>query len=309
MQIVKCDIVGTGGDGHSTFNISTASSILASSLLYIAKHGNRASTSKSGSAEVLASMKIPRSPKLENVTAKSLIELYKHTRYSFLFAPTFHKALKNVTSIRRELPGPSIFNLLGPLTNPVGPAIEASLIGVKAQSLVPVFAEALKISGTRKAMVVCGREDLDEISCAGPTLCARLVNRASSTSDGVVDVEKFILEPSNFGLTLHPLSTVSPGLTPDENAAILGEILSDRVAEDDAILHFILMNTAALFVVSGACDTDVCPFDSGAQVITETGPGGCRWKEGVRLARLAIQSGKALQMLKSFAEFTNELES
>lgn len=305
--LLQCDIVGTGGDGHSTFNISTASSIIASSLLYVAKHGNRASTSKSGSAEVLASMKTPRQPKLENVTAQNLHHVYQHTRYCFLFAPTFHKALKNVTSIRRELPGPSIFNLLGPLTNPAGPAIEASVIGVKARGLVPVFAAAMRINGAKKAMIVCGEEDLDEISCAGPTSCARLYEDQSSSHERVIKVEEFTIQPADFGLPPHSLSTVSPGLTPYENAEILGNLLSNRLAEKNPILHFVLMNAAALFAVSGACDADICPFGSGAQVINEIGPGGCRWKEGVRLARLAIKSGRASSMLKSFADITNVL--
>ncbi len=295
--------MGTGGDGHSTFNISTASSILASSLLLIAKHGNRASTSKAGSAEVLACTKTPKQPKLEAVTSETLPQIYEKTNYSFLFAPVFHPALKHVAPIRKLLPHPTIFNLLGPLTNPAEVAIEARVIGVKKHDLVEPFAEALKLGGAKKAMVVCGAEDLDEISCAGPTFCSRLVEG----SGGVVRIEQFTISPEDFGLPVHPLSTVSPGLTPSENAAILMLLLNDSMAADDPILHFVLMNTASLFVISGVCDCEQSPFEDDEEVIQETGPGGGRWKEGVRLARMAISSGQALDMLRRFAEVTNEL--
>ena len=177
------------------------------------------------------------------------------------------------------------------------------MIGVKKRDLVKPFAEALKLGGAKKAMVVCGAEDLDEISCAGPTFCARLVEG----SGGVVRIEQFTIAPRDFGLPAHPLSTVSPGLTPTENAAILVRLLDESMAADDPILHFVLMNTASLFVVSGVCDSEQSAFDGDGQVIKETGPGGGRWKEGVRLARLAISSGRALDMLRGFAEVTNEL--
>ena len=308
----QCDIVGTGGDGHSTFNISTASSIIASSLLLIAKHGNRASTSKSGSADVLAAMRLPAQPRLEAVDPAALAQIYATTNYAFLFAPNFHKGLRHVAATRREMPCPTIFNLLGPLTNPVEAAIEARVIGVKRRDLVPVFAEALRLNGASKGMVVCGAEDLDEISCAGPTHCARLtlVGEARDEDERGADVriDEFRLSPGDFGLPEHPLSTVSPGGTPEENAAILTRLLADGMPADDPILHFVLLNVAALFVVAGVCDEGgASAFAGQGDAVREVGPGGGRWKEGVRLARLALSSGGALRSLRGFAEVTQRL--
>ncbi len=165
----QCDIVGTGGDSHHTFNVSTSASIIASSLLLVAKHGNRASTSKSGSADLLAhttatatsAQSQPQSltPDIAAVTPTTLAELYERTNYGFLFAPVFHPGMRYVAPIRKELGWRTIFNLLGPLANPVEAAIEARLVGVARRDLGPVFAEALKMSGARKALIVCGEEE------------------------------------------------------------------------------------------------------------------------------------------------------
>ncbi|ORY62377.1 anthranilate phosphoribosyltransferase [Pseudomassariella vexata] len=296
-----CDIVGTGGDSHNTFNISTTSSILASTLLLLSKHGNRASTSKSGSADLLLSM-TPRAPPLSRITPQTITAVYDHTNYAFLFAPVFHPGMRYVAPIRKELGWRTIFNLLGPLANPVDVAIEARMLGVARDDLGPVFAEALRIAGAKKGLVVCGTEQLDEISCAGPTLCWQLVKGVNGT-----EVEHFTLTPEDFGLRRHPLSTVSPGKEPVQNAAILRRILQNEMPDDDPILEFVLLNTAALFVVSGICDADTSSMGEGddGQVIQERGPGGGRWKEGVRRARWAIKSGEAWKMWESFVEVTN----
>ncbi|KAJ9647811.1 anthranilate phosphoribosyltransferase [Coniosporium tulheliwenetii] len=334
--IAECDIVGTGGDSHSTFNISTTSSILASSLLLIAKHGNRASTSKSGSADLLSST-VPTPPVLSNAAPSTLGRIYENTNYAFLFAPVFHKGMKYVAHIRRQLGWRTIFNLLGPLANPVEALIEARVVGVARRDMGPAFADALRMSGSKKAMIVCGEEDLDELSCAGRTFCWRLVERANpaykgqrateedevdgdeqgdDTSDDeapprtVVEVEAFTLSPEDFGLPTHPLSEVSPGKEPHENAAILMRLLRGEMDRDDPIMHFVLINTAALFVVSGVCEADesnMGPGDDG-RVITERGPGGGRWKEGVRRARWAVESGAALRQWEAFVEATNAVE-
>ncbi|TAQ88498.1 hypothetical protein B7494_g3190 [Chlorociboria aeruginascens] len=288
-----CDIVGTGGDSHSTFNISTTSSIVASSFLLLSKHGNRAATSKSGSADLL-NCTLPIPPNLMAVTPKTIAKVYEKSNYSFLFAPVFHPGMKYVAPIRKELGWRTIFNLLGPLTNPVEGSIEARLLGVARRDIGPVFAEALKMSGARKAMVVCGEEDLDEISCAGETYCWRLGHRSSNENDSAdnVEVESFILSPADFGLPAHALSEVSPGKEPQENAAILTKLLQNQLPQDDPILHFVLINTAALLVVSGICEADTSNTGHGddGKVIPERGPGGGRWKEGVRRARWAIES-------------------
>lgn len=304
----QCNIVGTGGDSHSTFNISTTSSILASSLLLLSKHGNRASTSKSGSADLLTST-LPTPPNLTAVTPETIAKVYAESNYAFLFAPVFHPGMKYVAPIRKELGWRTIFNLLGPLANPVEGSIEARLLGVARRDIGPVFAEALKISGARKAMVVCGEEDLDEISCAGKTYCWRLVDRsthqAGSSKD--LDIESFTLSAEDFGLPAHPLKDVSPGKEPSENAAILTKLLQNQLPRDDPILHFVLMNTAALFVVSGVCEADTSDMGHGddGQVVSERGPGGGRWKEGVRRARWAVESGEAWRQWGNFVKVSN----
>jgi anthranilate phosphoribosyltransferase len=330
--------VGTGGDSHNTFNISTTASIIASTFLLMAKHGNRASTSKSGSADLLLNI-APTAPALEKVTPASLPELFSKTNYAFLYAPTFHPGMRYVAPIRKELGWRTIFNLLGPLSNPVDSTghtsastsslVEARVIGVARKDLGQSFAEALALSGARKALVVCGDEDLDELSCAGPTHCWALKEKANpdfkgsenpddddlTTSDedapprNLVQVKHFVLSPADFGFPVHPLSSVGPGKEPKENAKTLLKILSSEMYPDDPLMHFVLINTAALFVVSGICDADesnMGPGDDG-NVIKECGPGEGRWKEGVRKARWAINSGAALKELQKFVEVTNSL--
>lgn len=315
----KCDIVGTGGDSHHTFNISTTSSILGSSLLILSKHGNRASTSKSGSADLLASM-LPTAPNLMAITPENIAKMYEKTNYVFLFAPVFHSGMRYVAPIRKELGWRTIFNLLGPLANPVEGVIEARLLGVARRDLGPVFAEALRMGGATKAMIVCGEEDLDEISCAGKTYCWSLKERATATSatgkdnaygSSTVEIEHFTICAADFGLPAHALEDVSPGKEPHENAAILTKLLQNELPKDDPILEFVLMNTAALFVVSGICEADSTDLSYGGdgKVITERGPGGGRWKEGVRLARWAIESGEAWRQWKIFVEASNSFKS
>lgn len=255
----------------------------------------------------------PRAPQVSLVSPGTIAKLYGQTNYAFLYAPVFHPGMKYVAPIRRLLPWRTLFNLVGPLANPADvddgqsskPILEARVIGVARKDLGPVFAEALRMAGVRKAMVVCGDEELDEVSCAGPTLCWRLVPDPSSSSQ--TKAEHFLLTPADFGLPAHPLSTVSPGKEPAENAAILGRILDGELPDDDPILHFVLMNTAALLVISGICDADVSNMghgDDGA-VIRERGPGGGRWKEGVRRARWAIKSGEASRQWRNYVEVTN----
>ncbi|ROV87125.1 hypothetical protein VMCG_10737 [Cytospora schulzeri] len=304
-----CDIVGTGGDSHNTFNISTTASILASSLLLVSKHGNRASTSKSGSADLIANMHFPTAPNMAAVEPDKIGQIYSKTNYAFLFAPSFHPGMRFVSPVRKKLPWRTIFNLLGPLANPMDvhdrPMIEARVIGVARKELGPVFAESLRLNGVKKAMVVCGEEELDEVSCAGPTWCWRLAENGA----GEVEVQHFKVTPEDFGLSRHPLSTVSPGKEPAENAEILRRILNNELADDDPIIEFVLINTAALFVISGVCDAEPSSMGLGddGEVVQETGPGGGRWKEGVRRARWAIKSGEAWKQWNAFVDVTNKL--
>ncbi|KAL4861721.1 hypothetical protein BDV12DRAFT_59569 [Aspergillus spectabilis] len=318
-----CDIVGTGGDSHSTFNISTTASILASPLLLMAKHGNRAQTSFSGSADVLNAVS-PVPPKIGAVTSENLSQVYASSNYAFLFAPNFHYGMMYADNVRRNLGLRTIFNLMGPLANPVDWAIEARVVGVAYKGLGPVFVEALRQNGVNKALVVCGEEDLDEISCAGKTNCWQLTeipnpdfdeSKADDEDDEyaiprtLAKREEFQLEASDFGLPSNPLSAVYGRKMPRDNAAKLMAILRNELPRDDPILSFVLMNVAALLVISGVCDSDISnmgPGDDG-QVITERGPGGGRWKEGVRRARWAIESGSALKCFEEFIEVSNKL--
>jgi anthranilate phosphoribosyltransferase len=314
----KCDIVGTGGDSHHTFNISTTSSILGSSLLILSKHGNRASTSKSGSADLLAST-LPTAPNLMAITPETIAKVYEKTNYAFLFAPVFHPGMRYVAPIRKELGWRTIFNLLGPLANPAEGVIEARLLGVARRDLGPVFAEALRMGGARKAMIVCGEEDLDEISCAGKTYCWSLKERGHQKTEtgkemegsDTVEIEHFTICAADFGLRSHALEDVSPGKEPHENALILTKLLQNELPKDDPILEFVLMNTAALFVVSGICEADSTEISLGddGKAITERGPGGGRWKEGVRLARWAIESGEAWRQWRQFVKTSNSFET
>ncbi|KAI9371471.1 glycosyl transferase [Aspergillus egyptiacus] len=318
-----CDIVGTGGDSHSTFNISTTASILASPLLVMAKHGNRAQTSFSGSADVLQAI-TPVPPKITAVTAENLSQVYAASSYSFLFAPNFHYGMMYADHVRKSLGLRTIFNLMGPLANPVDWAIEARVVGVAYQALGPVFVESLRQNGVKKGLVVCGEEDLDEISCAGKTNCWQLSevpnpNYDESLADDddeeenprtIAKLETFSLEPSDFGLPAYPLSAVYGRKMPKDNATKLMSILRNELPRDDPILSFVLMNVAALLVTSGICEADATnmgPGDDG-QVIAERGPGGGRWKEGVRRARWAIESGSALKCFEEFIEVTNKLQ-
>ncbi|KAJ9428857.1 anthranilate phosphoribosyltransferase [Fusarium oxysporum] len=286
-----CDIVGTGGDGHDTFNISTTSSILASALLMVSKHGNKASTSKSGSADLVACMK-PQPPIISAIRPGTLVKAYSETNYTFLFAPV-------------NCPWRTVFNNLGPLANPVEDVLEARVIGVGRRDLGPAFAEALCMAGFKKALIICGEEELDEVSCAGNTLCWRV----NETSAGRLEVEHFTVHPSDFGLSTHPLDTVSSGKEPSENAEILSRILHNELPDDDPILEFVLLNTAALLVTSGICESDTSNMGEGddGKVITERGPGGQRWKEGIRRARWALKSGEAWRQWEKFVKVTNEI--
>nr|POF23655.1 anthranilate phosphoribosyltransferase [Quercus suber] len=300
-----CDIVGTGGDGHDTYNVSTTASILASAMLMVAKHGNNSSTSISGSADLLQNA-APRPPVIAATTEKTLTGIYEKTNYAFLYAREWHPTVKYGHPVRKEIPVRTIFNLLGPLANPVHDTglIEARILGVARQTIGLNFAEALRLSGARKALVVCGDENLDEVSCAGPSHCWH-VHEVGDAKD--VQITKFMVAPADFGLPCHPLTDVHGGKSPMENARILMQILRNELPADDPVLHFVLINTAALLAVSGVCDGDESTLGAGddGQVIKERGPGGLRWKEGLRRARWSVTSGAALRQWDAYVEATN----
>lgn len=159
------DLVGTGGDGHDTFNVSTTAAIVAAGVpgVRVCKHGARASSSTSGSADLLAALGVP----LASLTPATLPGLLAHAPFCFLFAQLYHPSLAPLAPIRRSLGFPTIFNVLGPLINPARP--RRSVIGVHSPGLGATFAEALRQMDVERAWVVCGREGLDEISPEGPT--------------------------------------------------------------------------------------------------------------------------------------------
>lgn len=219
--------------------------------------------------------------------------------------------MKAASTIRKEVPVRTIFNLLGPLANPVHDTglVETRILGVARKDLGLDFAEALRLSGARKALVVCGDENLDELSCAGPTHCWWI--HETSTSDSCkpqVEITELTMSPADFGLPLHPLHTVHGGKGPAENAQILMKILRNELPPDDPVLHFVLLNTACLLTVSGICEADTSAMGVGddGKVVKERGPGGLRWKEGMRRARWCISSGQALRQWEGFVEATNQ---
>lgn len=308
-----CDIVGTGGSMIQTYNISTTASLIASSFLLMSKHGNKAQTSVSGAADILSHIS-PIPPDLSASNAQNIPVIYEKSSYAFMYAPNFHPGMKFAAPIRKELKHRTIFNLLGPLAHPIEELVEARVVGVADPTLGPVFAEAIRLSGTkkapnfRKAMVVAGREGLDEISCSGITVCWMLRESAKHTESPDTEIEHFELQPRDFDFPTNPLSAIRGGV-PEENARILTRLLEGKLEKDDPILQVVLMNAAAILVVSGMTEADTSQMgemDDGV-VIKERGPGNGRWKEGVRRARYAVESGAALKSLKAFTKISNEL--
>lgn len=270
------DIVGTGGDGQNTFNVSTSSAIVAAGMgLSVCKHGGKASTSSSGSGDLLKSLGVD----LSVVNAATTPDIVKQSKFCFLFAPSFHPGMGRVAHIRAQLGVPTIFNILGPLLNPI--PIRARILGVYSEKLGEAYAQAAatlakKSKVHERTMVVFGEVGLDEISPIGSTKCWMI--------DQNGDITTFSLSPKDFNLPEISLSQVKSG-TPQENADVLLHILrQDSPAymlkkQNHPIVDYILLNSAALAVVGGLCNS---------------------WDEGVRLAQDAITSGRALQALEDF---------
>ncbi|KAJ1666215.1 anthranilate phosphoribosyltransferase [Coemansia sp. RSA 1813] len=272
---IVADIVGTGGDGWNTFNISTTSSLVAAAAgLQVAKHGSRASSSNCGSADLLESLGCD----LGTVSPSDVAELLSKHRFCFLFSSTFHPSMRYLAKTRRELGFPTPFNVLGPLTNPVLP--NRAVIGVHSKPLGPVMAEALKILGRRNYAVVCGDENLDEISIAGPTHVWHIQENG--------DITNYTIHPSDFGVPAHPLSDAA-GSSPEENKATLIRLLSNSLeAKDEPIRDFVLVNTGFLLYISGMA---------------------LSMKEGATIARDTLESGKVQTLLYDFAKSTQELRA
>jgi anthranilate phosphoribosyltransferase len=239
------DTCGTGGDASRTFNISTAAALVAAAAgASVAKHGNRAITSQCGSADVLEALGIP-----VDLSPQQASDALRRHRFAFLHAPSLHPAMKAVMPVRRALGVRTVFNLLGPLTNPAGAA--AQVMGVYAPHAVPLVAEAMVLLGTRHAFVVHGTTDggadgtprgLDEISISGPTQLAEVHN-------GVVTLST--ITPEDAGLTRAPMESLIGG-DAQVNAAILTEIFSGAPGPRRDI---VLLNAAAVLVVADLAPT------------------------------------------------------
>jgi anthranilate phosphoribosyltransferase len=226
------DCVGTGGDGANTFNISTTASFIAAGAgVKVAKHGNRSVSSKSGSADVLEKLGVHLTD--DNEKIKNCLN---EANIGFMFAPHHHKSFKNVVPVRKELKFRTVFNIMGPLVNPA--SVEKQIMGVYDKSLVHVCASVLKELGVKRAMVVHGKDGLDEITLTGKTY-------VSEIKDG--KIIEYEINPIDYGFELCRLEDIS-GQTPEENADILESILKGEVGKrrDVAIL-----NAAAAIYISG----------------------------------------------------------
>lgn len=293
------DIVGTGGDSHDTFNVSTTAAIVASGCgIRVCKHGSKASTSSSGSADILTSF----GASLVSVTPKVVSEYYARdghpeSSFCFLFAPVYHPAMAHIAPIRKELGCRTIFNVLGPLINPVDYSVpnglEARILGVGKRVLGPVYAETLRLLGVTKALVVCGEEQLDEISIEGYTQCWRLEGQ---------EITEFRIHPTEtFGIQTHPLKEVAGGKGPAENAAILQDLLAGRLERGHPILDFVLVNAAALVAVTGVVE--------GEQELGQDGVmRGSLWTNAVEKAMEGITSGQSYRCWERFAMVSREAE-
>ncbi len=230
------DTCGTGGDGADTFNISTAVAfVVAGAEVTVAKHGNRAVSSKSGSADVLKCLGVNIEASLP--TVERCIE---EVEIGFLFAPLMHKAMKHAATVRKELGFRTIFNLLGPLTNPAN--AHAQVLGVYDSRWVNPIAEVLRDLGSRRALVVHGFDGLDEITLTGETQVSELKND---------NVTSFTIDPKEYGYSLCSAKDLKGG-SPEENAGIIREILNGATGPKTDI---VILNAAAAIYVGGKAES------------------------------------------------------
>lgn len=261
------EIVGTGGDGSNSFNISTTSSlVIAAGGVPVAKHGNRAASSKSGAADVLEALGVKIT-----LTPERSAEILKKINICFLFAQNYHIAMKYVAPIRKELGIRTVFNILGPLSNPAGANME--LMGVYDQSLVESLAQVMANLGVNRGMVVYGQDSLDEISMCAPTSVCEI-------RDG--KFTSYEITPEQFGYERCEKGALTGG-TPAENAEITKAILKGE--EKGPKRQAVCLNAgAALYIAGKAASIE----------------------EGVKLAESLIDSGAALKKLGEFVEETNK---
>src|SRR6184192_2043109 len=259
------DTCGTGGDASGTFNISTAAAIVAAAAgARVAKHGNRAASSQSGSADVLEALGVRIDLPFERY-GRAIREI----RIGFLFAQAAHTATRHATPARKQIGVRTVFNLLGPLTNPAG--AQAQVLGVFTMDVMDLVAATLADLGTERAFVVHGRGGLDEISLAGPTIVVEV-------RDGTV--RKFSVTPEEFGVQRAPLEAIRGG-TAEENAGLIRRILE---GEDGAPRDIVVINTAAALVATGVSGD---------------------FRDAAGVARSTIDCGAASKKLARLKIFTN----
>ncbi|OGV35051.1 MAG: anthranilate phosphoribosyltransferase [Lentisphaerae bacterium GWF2_45_14] len=270
---VKCDdpdavdIVGTGGDGSSSINISTAASFIAAGAgVTIAKHGNRAVSSRSGSADVLTALGV----KID-INVSQLEECLKRNGIAFLYAPLMHPALKSVMPVRKSLGFRTVFNILGPLCNPAG--VSRYVMGVYSERLCGVIAGACADLGFSRALVVHGSDGLDEFTTTGPTYVSELKNG---------QINEYKVSPEDMGMSLCRSEDIKGG-TPEENALALKDILCNKFP-DSPRQNIAVLNAAAAIFASDKADC---------------------WEYAIEKALESVESGSALKKLKRLAEFTS----
>lgn len=263
------EIVGTGGDNAQSFNISTTSAIVAASGgVKIAKHGNRAASSNSGTADCLEAMGVNI-----NQSPKRCVELLNEVGMCFFFAQKYHTSMKYVGAIRRELGFRTVFNILGPLTNPASPTMQ--LLGVYDEYLVEPLAQVLINLGVKRGMVVYGTDKLDEISLSAPTKICEI-------KDGWF--KSYLITPEQFGFERCSKEDLKGG-TPEENAEITRRILSGKKGHTR---NAVLMNAGSALYIAGKAESV---------------------KEGIDLAAELIDSGKAIKTLEKLIEVSNRPEA
>lgn len=260
------EIVGTGGDGSNTINISTLSSVVVSAAgIPVAKHGNRAASSKCGTADCLEALGV----KIDCAPARSA-QILKDINLCFLFAQKYHLAMRFVGAVRKEMGIRTLFNVLGPLANPAGATMQ--LFGVYSEELVEPLAHVLRNLGVKRAMVVYGRDSMDEISLSAETKVCEFKND---------EFKSYVIKPEDLGLTRCNKEDLVGG-TPQENAAIVNDILGGAKGPK----------------------TDVVLLNAGAAIYLASD--GITLKDGIEKAREIIVSGKAKKQLKEFIEETNK---
>jgi anthranilate phosphoribosyltransferase len=260
------DTCGTGGDGSATFNISTAAALVAAAAgVPVAKHGNRGITSKSGSADVLAALGVNIDADVEQVEA-----CLDQLGICFCFAPLLHPSMKRVAAVRKKLGIPTIFNLLGPLTNPAGAPFQ--IVGVGPANVRPLLAEALSLLGTRRAIVVQGEDGLDVVTLSGPT-------RVTEVVDG--SLRNFTWTPADFGMAPTELDSLRVD-GPQQSAKVIRGVLANEAGPARDI---VVINAAAALWTAGRAETPLA---------------------AAQMAAKAIQSGEAKQLLCRLGELSRQ---